>query len=353
MTKIYIPYKLKNQEFYQTIFSLNFIKNFSCNKFEVEIIDIKEQKKELKNILQNKDIDLDDIKGILVFNENEEEQKVFFFCKEIIDFFINSFISSPKETEFDAVIIGSGIASLSSYYEIKKTKKRVLIIDNKNFGRSLIDDGINIDNPFIKEIFSPLILENFVEKTLIEAFIHESISDIKISKIDNQYCLNISELFNIITKNIIIGDSFLPKKLNLENENLAIYNIADDYESLINKKVVVIGDDDICHKLKIIQKVAKKVTHISLKTDEIIPLKIFEKDGETSAVLIKHKQGYTKPIKCEKIVYSLGYCKDETLKIDFDFDKTKETSIVEINCCSDNLIDLTYFGKKAVKSLLF
>ena len=353
--KVHIIFESKTPNFNQLNSSISFIKKNLNNDIIINFIDIMENRKELKTLLQNKEIDRANLVCVVEINNNLFP---FYTVVDAIDFVItnSNTVIETKIKKVDTVIFGSGIASLTAAFELSKNGQQVIILDNGYFGRSLVTDGINIDNPFINEIYSPIILNTFLKENSIDIFTHHSVTSTVINSIEksNGYNIAVGELFSIETTNILIGDVLTPKLLKIQNEDemieQVIFNITDRFNELVNKKVVIIGDYEIEPKLKILNKIAKKVTHVSLNESKSEPIRIFEKDGEISALLVKHIAGYSKPIKCEAIVYSTGYEPDKS----FEFINTiKDTSnLFTTDNSSSNMIDLAYKGREIALKIL-
>ena len=353
--KIFIIFESKNAAFNQLYATLNFIDTQLDSSIVIDCINIMEDKKKLKMIIANQQISRKDLLCLIEYNN---EMIPFYEIDNAVDFILTNQITSNTNQikDIDTVIFGSGAASLMAAHELVKQGQKVIVLDNQNFGRSVITDGINMDNPFINEIYSPMIINNALDNVNFNLFMHRKVSSAIVNYHDETkfYSIEVSDVFSITSKNIIIGDTLSPKLLHIDNEqemmDTIIFNLTDSFNSLVGKKVVIVGDYEIAAKVKILEKIAKKVTHVPLINSKLTPIRIFDKDGKISALLAKHETGYSKPIKCEAIVYSTGYENDSSL--DFLRNIPVSDNLYTINTDSSNMVDLIYHGRKTALTIL-
>jgi len=340
MIKITVIYESKDINFHIVNSAVNFIFTFIDRTINYQLIDIKENKYELRNI----NCDLKNIKESLLIIVSTAETTIKFInpYKFIEGIYSIINIDLIPKIKFDTIVLGSGIAGLLAIIELQKQNKTAILVDNKLFGRSFLNEGITEDFPMSNELSTIRLFDNLLSTNQIDILYPIKEKNIKIS---DKNIKILHDKFEIESTNIIITDTLVPKMLKVQNEELfkdkIIYNISENLECLVNKKVIIIGDYGINYKLPIIKKVAKKVTNISLNNNILTPIKIFDKNGKISAILVKHISGYTKPIKCDTIVYATGYEKDNSIIF-------KDSNIIKnIDLSSTNLIDLSFQGRNS------
>lgn len=192
-----------------------------------------------------------------------------------------------KQT-FDCVIVGSGIAGMTSAIYLKRANKNILLIEKEVPG-GLMNKTSSIENyPGYTNIDGPSLVMNIYNQInkLQIPILFDEVVDIQHDE-KNRIILKKSD--PIFTKNIIISTGRYPRKLNIENEEQLIghgisYCALCDGAFFKGEDVCVIGGgnsaleeslylSNICHKVTIINRGDK------LRADSIFQDKIKEKNN--------------------------------------------------------------------------
>lgn len=189
-------------------------------------------------------------------------------------------------TEYDVVIIGSGIAGMTSAIYLKRAGLKTLIIENNAPG-GVLQKGYDIENyPGYPQINSVDLAANIYTSVndLNVEYIFESIKEIDL---ENKNIITTNH--NIKTKYIIIATGRSEKRLNIDNEEKLIGNgisfcaNCDGY-FFKDKDVIVVGGSNTAVTTAIyLSNICKKVTIIyrndNLKAEKILLNRLEDKNN--------------------------------------------------------------------------
>ena len=188
--------------------------------------------------------------------------------------------------EYDVVVLGSGIAGMTSAIYLKRAGLNTLIIENNAPG-GVLQKGYDIENypgyPQINSVDLAANIYTSVNNLNVE-YIFESIK-----KIDLENKNIITTNHNIKTKYIIIATGRSEKKLNIENEEKLIGNgisfcaNCDGY-FFKDKDVIVVGGSNTAVTDAIyLSNICKKVTIIyrndNLRAEKILLNRLEDKNN--------------------------------------------------------------------------
>lgn len=188
--------------------------------------------------------------------------------------------------EYDVVIIGSGIAGMTSAIYLKRAGLKTLIIENNAPG-GVLQKGYDIENypgyPQINSVDLAANIYTSVNNLNVE-YIFESIKEIDL---ENKNIITTNH--NIKTKYIIIATGRSEKRLNIDNEEKLIGNgisfcaNCDGY-FFKDKDVIVVGGSNTAVTTAIyLSNICKKVTIIyrndNLKAEKILLNRLEDKNN--------------------------------------------------------------------------
>ena len=189
-------------------------------------------------------------------------------------------------TEYDVVIIGSGIAGMTSAIYLKRAGLKTLIIENNAPG-GVLQKGYDIENypgyPQINSVDLAANIYTSVNNLNVE-YIFESIKEIDL---ENKNIITTNH--NIKTKYIIIATGRSEKRLNIDNEEKLIGNgisfcaNCDGY-FFKDKDVIVVGGSNTAVTTAIyLSNICKKVTIIyrndNLRAEKILLNRLEDKNN--------------------------------------------------------------------------
>lgn len=162
---------------------------------------------------------------------------------------------------YDIIIIGSGIAGLTSAIYALNNKRKVLILESKTYGGQIINSNIINNYPGFLEISGFDLMTNIYNqvKNLGGVIKYEEVLEIT----KNKKVITKNETYE--AKSIIISTGLSPRKLNLENEGKFIgkgisYCATCDGSFYKDKVVMVVGGgntaiEDVIYLSNICKKV--------------------------------------------------------------------------------------------------
>lgn len=162
---------------------------------------------------------------------------------------------------YDIIIIGSGIAGLTSAIYALNNKRKVLILESQTYGGQIINSNIINNYPGFLEISGFDLMTNIYNqvKNLGGVIKYEEVLEIT----KNKKVITKNETYE--AKSIIISTGLSPRKLNLENEDKFIgkgisYCATCDGSFYKDKVVMVVGGgntaiEDVIYLSNICKKV--------------------------------------------------------------------------------------------------
>lgn len=162
---------------------------------------------------------------------------------------------------YDIIIIGSGIAGLTSAIYALNNKRKVLILESQTYGGQIINSNIINNYPGFLEISGFDLMTNIYNqvKNLGGVIKYEEVLEIT----KNKKVITKNETYE--AKSIIISTGLSPRKLNLENEDKFIgkgisYCATCDGSFYKDKDVMVVGGgntaiEDVIYLSNICKKV--------------------------------------------------------------------------------------------------
>ena len=162
---------------------------------------------------------------------------------------------------YDIIIIGSGIAGLTSAIYALNNKRKVLILESQTYGGQIINSNIINNYPGFLEISGFDLMTNIYNqvKNLGGVIKYEEVLEVT----KNKKIITKNETYE--AKSIIISTGLAPRKLNLENEDKFIgkgisYCATCDGSFYKDKVVMVVGGgntaiEDVIYLSNICKKV--------------------------------------------------------------------------------------------------
>ena len=217
---------------------------------------------------------------------------------------------------YDIIIIGSGIAGLTSAIYVLNNKRKVLILESKTYGGQIINSNIINNYPGFLEISGFDLMTNIYNqvKNLGGVIKYEEVLEIT----KNKKVITKNETYE--AKSIIISTGLAPRKLNLENEDKFIgkgisYCATCDGSFYKDKDVMVVGGgntaiEDVIYLSNICKKVYLVYRRKELRKD----LNLTEKVKELSNVEIIYNSNIEK-LNGDESLNSVDIINKDTEKI--------------------------------------
>lgn len=183
---------------------------------------------------------------------------------------------------YDIIIIGSGIAGLTSAIYALNNKRKVLILESQTYGGQIINSNIINNYPGFLEISGFDLMTNIYNqvKNLGGVIKYEEVLEIT----KNKKVITKNETYE--AKSIIISTGLAPRKLNLENEDKFIgkgisYCATCDGSFYKDKDVMVVGGgntaiEDVIYLSNICKKVYLVYRRKELRKDVNLTEKVKE-----------------------------------------------------------------------------
>ncbi|MCI8446617.1 MAG: FAD-dependent oxidoreductase [Bacilli bacterium] len=271
--------------------------------------------------------------------------------------------------DFDSVIIGAGVAGMTSAIYLKRYNVNVLLLE-KNIPGGQIVQTPKIENyPGVGSIDGASLALNMYQQVTDLGIECRYSEVIKIENHGNSKTIY-TENEEIRTKTIIIATGRIPKKLGLENESELTgrgisWCATCDGMFYKNQDVAVIGGgnsaleealflSDICNKIyilyrsgelradKILQKRVFEKENIEIKFDTIVE-KINEKDEKLESIIIKEREEEKKLVVQGMFIY-IGFEPNDSIISELNLilknqyivvNENMETNIKGIYACGD------------------
>lgn len=255
---------------------------------------------------------------------------------------------------YDVVIIGSGIAGMTSAIYLKRAGTSPLIIEQNTPGGQLNKSHLIENYPGFNGISGPELALNIYKqvKDLEVEYLYEKVSEVNFK--ENTIT---TDSKNIKYKYLIIASGRTPKKINLDNINHLSYCSLCDGNLYKNKDVTVLGGGNsaledaiylsqICNKVTIIHRKNKFNAEESL-IDKVLKTKninimfdneIKDAKEENDNIHINLKHG---SITTNGLFICIGYLPDSSI---YNLEKDKgyiivnhkmQTSIPNVYACGD------------------
>lgn len=217
---------------------------------------------------------------------------------------------------YDIIIIGSGIAGLTSAIYALNNKREVLILESKTYGGQIINSNIINNYPGFLEISGFDLMTNIYNqvKNLGGVIKYEEVLEIT----KNKKVITKNETYE--AKSIIISTGLSPRKLNLENEDKFIgkgisYCATCDGSFYKDKDVMVVGGgntaiEDVIYLSNICKKVYLVYRRKELRKD----VNLTEKVKELSNVEIIYNSNIEK-LNGDESLNSVDIINKDTEKI--------------------------------------
>lgn len=217
---------------------------------------------------------------------------------------------------YDIIIIGSGIAGLTSAIYVLNNKRKVLILESKTYGGQIINSNIINNYPGFLEISGFDLMTNIYNqvKNLGGVIKYEEVLEIT----KNKKVITKNETYE--AKSIIISTGLAPRKLNLENEDKFIgkgisYCATCDGSFYKDKDVMVVGGgntaiEDVIYLSNICKKVYLVYRRKELRKD----VNLTEKVKELSNVEIIYNSNIEK-LNGDESLNSVDIINKDTEKI--------------------------------------
>lgn len=268
---------------------------------------------------------------------------------------------------FDCIIIGAGVAGMTSALYLKRAGINVLVIEKQYVGGQ-INKTYTIQNyPGFKEIDGPTLAISIEEqlKNLNVPILYDEVLEIKE---DNEYKKVITKKEELLSKSIIIATGKEERKLNIplekelvgkgisycatcdgnffKNESVAVVGAGNTamedslYLSNICSKVYLINRSDNFHKAdNILLDQVKRKENISIITNSVITT-LLQNDDKLQGIIINNKD----EIKINGLFIVIGsvpnieFAKSLNLQNDKGYiivDNKMQTNISGIYACGD------------------
>lgn len=268
---------------------------------------------------------------------------------------------------FDCIIIGAGVAGMTSALYLKRAGINVLVIEKQYVGGQ-INKTYTIQNyPGFKEIDGPTLAISIEEqlKNLNVPILYDEVLEIKE---DNEYKKVITKKEELLSKSIIIATGKEERKLNIplekelvgkgisycatcdgnffKNESVAVVGAGNTamedslYLSNICSKVYLINRSDNFHKAdNILLDQVKRKENISIITNNVITT-LLQNDDKLQGIIINNKD----EIKINGLFIAIGsvpnieFAKSLNLQNDKGYiivDNKMQTNISGIYACGD------------------
>ena len=217
---------------------------------------------------------------------------------------------------YDIIIIGSGIAGLTSAIYALNNKRKVLILESQTYGGQIINSNIINNYPGFLEISGFDLMTNIYNqvKNLGGVIKYEEVLEIT----KNKKVITKNETYE--AKSIIISTGLAPRKLNLENEDKFIgkgisYCATCDGSFYKDKDVMVVGGgntaiEDVIYLSNICKKVYLVYRRKELRKD----VNLTEKVKELSNVEIIYNSNIEK-LNGDESLNSVDIINKDTEKI--------------------------------------
>lgn len=217
---------------------------------------------------------------------------------------------------YDIIIIGSGIAGLTSAIYALNNKRKVLILESQTYGGQIINSNIINNYPGFLEISGFDLMTNIYNqvKNLGGVIKYEEVLEIT----KNKKIITKNETYE--AKSIIISTGLAPRKLNLENEDKFIgkgisYCATCDGSFYKDKVVMVVGGgntaiEDVIYLSNICKKVYLVYRRKELRKD----VNLTEKVKELSNVEIIYNSNIEK-LNGDESLNSVDIINKDTEKI--------------------------------------
>ena len=217
---------------------------------------------------------------------------------------------------YDIIIIGSGIAGLTSANYALNNKRKVLILESQTYGGQIINSNIINNYPGFLEISGFDLMTNIYNqvKNLGGVIKYEEVLEIT----KNKKIITKNETYE--AKSIIISTGLVPRKLNLENEDKFIgkgisYCATCDGSFYKDKDVMVVGGgntaiEDVIYLSNICKKVYLVYRRKELRKD----VNLTEKVKELSNVEIIYNSNIEK-LNGDEFLNSVDIINKDTEKI--------------------------------------
>lgn len=217
---------------------------------------------------------------------------------------------------YDIIIIGSGIAGLTSAIYALNNKRKVLILESQTYGGQIINSNIINNYPGFLEISGFDLMTNIYNqvKNLGGVIKYEEVLEIT----KNKKIITKNETYE--AKSIIISTGLAPRKLNLENEDKFIgkgisYCATCDGSFYKDKDVMVVGGgntaiEDVIYLSNICKKVYLVYRRKELRKD----VNLTEKVKELSNVEIIYNSNIEK-LNGDESLNSVDIINKDTEKI--------------------------------------
>lgn len=217
---------------------------------------------------------------------------------------------------YDIIIIGSGIAGLTSAIYALNNKRKVLILESQTYGGQIINSNIINNYPGFLEISGFDLMTNIYNqvKNLGGVIKYEEVLEIT----KNKKVITKNETYE--AKSIIISTGLSPRKLNLENEDKFIgkgisYCATCDGSFYKDKDVMVVGGgntaiEDVIYLSNICKKVYLVYRRKELRKD----VNLTEKVKELSNVEIIYNSNIEK-LNGDESLKSVDIINKDTEKI--------------------------------------
>lgn len=173
-----------------------------------------------------------------------------------------------KENNYDVIIIGAGVAGMTSAIYLKRSGINCLLIEGDTPGGQVTKTSVVTNYPGFKSIAGAELASKVLSqvKELGVNILYQQVVDIKIEEGRKRIILN--DESELVTNNIIIATGRVPKKLGLPNEEKLFghgvsYCATCDGTLYKGEEVVVIGGGDSALEEAIyLSSICKKVTLI-------------------------------------------------------------------------------------------
>ena len=217
---------------------------------------------------------------------------------------------------YDIIIIGSGIAGLTSAIYALNNKRKVLILESQTYGGQIINSNIINNYPGFLEISGFDLMTNIYNqvKNLGGVIKYEEVLEIT----KNKKIITKNETYE--AKSIIISTGLVPRKLNLENEDKFIGKVISycstcDGSFYKDKDVMVVGGgntaiEDVIYLSNICKKVYLVYRRKELRKD----VNLTEKVKELSNVEIIYNSNIEK-LNGDESLNSVDIINKDTEKI--------------------------------------
>lgn len=217
---------------------------------------------------------------------------------------------------YDIIIIGSGIAGLTSAIYALNNKRKVLILESKTYGGQIINSNIINNYPGFLEISGFDLMTNIYNqvKNLGGVIKYEEVLEIT----KNKKVITKNETYE--AKSIIVSTGLAPRKLNLENEDKFIgkgisYCATCNGSFYKDKDVMVVGGgntaiEDVIYLSNICKKVYLVYRRKELRKD----VNLTEKVKELSNVEIIYNSNIEK-LNGDESLKSVDIINKDTEKI--------------------------------------